>query len=163
MIFSLPLCRPQNPPRCISQSSWDYKCIFRAAEESRLSKESHGVPVPKEAAYRRRKTAFGQTSKQVQRLLDAVRELPPYVFIMPAIRRFTAGRNSRSAMDSVYSGHRGHQDDRVSIILDLEHKSTRHINRAGKLPLPQREIFRCRIIWRLVWREAKKINSRILL
>ena len=59
-----------------------YKCIFRAAEESRiisknptvyLSPQGGGVPQGEKQPL---------TDEQVQRLLDAVRELPPYVFIM---------------------------------------------------------------------------------
>ena len=63
-----------------------YKSIFRAAMESRiidhnptiyLTTKGGGVPQEERQAL---------TDEQVERLLDAIRDLPPYVFVMIGMR-----------------------------------------------------------------------------
>ena len=59
-----------------------YKCIFRAAEESRIIKKNPTVYLSPKGGGVPQAEKQPLTDEQVQRLLDAVRELPPYVFIM---------------------------------------------------------------------------------
>ena len=59
-----------------------YKCIFRAAEESRIIKKNPTVYLSPKGGGIPQAEKQPLTDEQVQRLLDAVRGLPPYVFIM---------------------------------------------------------------------------------
>lgn len=59
-----------------------YKCIFRAAEESRIIKKNPTVYLSPKGGGVPQAEKQPLTDEQVQRLLDAVRGLPPYVFIM---------------------------------------------------------------------------------
>ena len=59
-----------------------YKCIFRAAEESRIIKKNPTVYLSPKGGGVPQAEKQPLTDDQVQRLLDAVRGLPPYVFIM---------------------------------------------------------------------------------
>ena len=59
-----------------------YKCIFRAAEESRIIKKNPTVYLSPKGGGVPQAEKQPLTDKQVQRLLDAVRGLPPYIFIM---------------------------------------------------------------------------------
>lgn len=59
-----------------------YKCIFRAAEESRIIKKNPTVYLSPKGGGVPQAEKQPLTDEQVQRLLDAVCGLPPYVFIM---------------------------------------------------------------------------------
>ena len=59
-----------------------YKCIFRAAEESRIIKKNPTVYLSPKGGGVPQAEKQPLTDEQVQRLLDAVRGLPPYIFIM---------------------------------------------------------------------------------
>lgn len=73
---------PKNPPRCTSRFIVIYKCIFRAAEESRIIKKNPTVYLSPKGGGVPQAEKQPLTDEQVQRLLDAVCGLPPYVFIM---------------------------------------------------------------------------------
>ena len=59
-----------------------YKSIFRAALESRVIDENPTVHITPKGGGIPQKEKPALTDSQVERLLDAVRGLPPYVFIM---------------------------------------------------------------------------------
>ena len=76
-----------------------YKCIFRAAEESRIIKKNPTVYLSPKGGGVPQAEKQPLTDKQVQRLLDAVAWIATlYIYHAGAIRRFAAGRNSWTAM-----------------------------------------------------------------
>ena len=95
-----------------------YKSIFRAAKESHVIDtnptiylEAKGGGVPQEERQ-------ALTDEQVERLLDAIRGLPPYVFVMIlcicddwSVCRTAAGRNPCAAMGFSISGYRSAVSD----------------------------------------------------
>lgn len=59
-----------------------YKCIFAAAKESRVIREDPTIYLSGKSGGVPQKEKIPLTDEQVQVLLDAIRGLPPYVFIM---------------------------------------------------------------------------------
>lgn len=59
-----------------------YKSIFRAAQESRVIDSNPTIYLTAKGGGVPQKDKPALTDEQVERLLDAIRELPPYVFVM---------------------------------------------------------------------------------
>ncbi len=59
-----------------------YKCIFTAAKESRVIQENPTIYLSSKSGGIAQKDKVPLTDEQVQVLLDAIRGLPPYVFVM---------------------------------------------------------------------------------
>ena len=59
-----------------------YKCIFTAAKESRVIKENPTMYLSAKTGGVAQKEKIPLTDEQAQKLLEAVKGLPPYVFVM---------------------------------------------------------------------------------
>lgn len=59
-----------------------YRCIFSSAEESRIIENNPTRYIPKKNGGIPQRDREALTDEQVQKLLDAIRGLPPYVFVM---------------------------------------------------------------------------------
>ncbi len=59
-----------------------YKSIFRTAQESHIIQENPTIHLTAKGGGIPQKDKLALTDEQVERLLDAVRDLPPYVFVM---------------------------------------------------------------------------------
>lgn len=124
-----------------------YKCIFRAAEESRIIKKNPTVYLSPKGGGVPQAAKQPLTDEQVQRLLDAVCGLPPYVFIMLGLY---AGLRREEILglqwDSVYL------DTEAPYLTVRRAWHTEHNRPVISTELKTdaaEKIFRYRIIWRL--------------
>ena len=83
MIFSLPLFRfPRKSASVYKSVVILYKSIFRAAMESRIIDHNPTVYLTTKGGGVPQEDRQALTDEQAARLLDAIRDLPPYVFVM---------------------------------------------------------------------------------
>lgn len=82
-----------------------YKSIFRAAMESRIIDHNPTIYLTTKGGGVPQEDRQALTDEQAARLLDAIRDLPPYVFVMIGLCRAAPGRNSCSAMGFSISGY----------------------------------------------------------
>ena len=59
-----------------------YKCIFTAAKESKVIKNNPTTNLSSKTGGIPQEDKIPLTDEQVERLLDAIKGLPPYVFVM---------------------------------------------------------------------------------
>lgn len=80
------------------------KCVFYSAEESKIISYNPAASLSaKGGTPKQEKKAL--TDEQVKILLDTIRGLPPYVFVIDwVVRRVAAGRNSCTAMGLCFPG-----------------------------------------------------------
>ena len=83
-----------------------YKSIFRAAMESRIIDHNPTIYLTTKGGGVPQEDRQALTDEQAARLLDAIRDLPPYVFVMIGLYAAAPGRNSCSAMGFSISGYR---------------------------------------------------------
>lgn len=66
-----------------------YKSIFRAAMESRIIDHNPTIYLTTKGGGVPQEDRQALTDEQAERLLDAIRDLPPYVFVIIAMQTFT--------------------------------------------------------------------------